>query len=63
TEQDAALKVPLAETLFTAAEVNAAREEWQRRLAACPVEERTWLITQYATPVRNQYQLRAETAA
>ena len=63
TERDTALNVPLAETLFTASEVAAARAEWQRRLGACPAEERAWLITQYATPVRNQYQLRAETAA
>ena len=58
-ERDAELQVPGAEQLFPAAEVAAARAEWQRRLDACPAEQRPWLIRQYATPVRNQYRIKA----
>ena len=58
-ERDSALAVPSVEQLFPAAEVTTARSEWQRRLAACPAEQRPWLIRQYATPVRNQYRIKA----
>ena len=58
-ERDSALAVPSVEQLFPAAEVATARSEWQRRLAACPAEQRPWLIRQYATPVRNQYRINA----
>lgn len=58
-ERDAELQVPAAEQLFPAAELAKARAEWQRRLDACPVEQRPWLIRQYATPVRNQYRIKA----
>ena len=59
-EQDAALTVPTAKDLFPAAELAAAEAEWQRRLDACPPEQRPYLVLQYATPVRNQYQVKAE---
>lgn len=58
-ERDAALEVPSAEQLFPPAEVAAARVIWQRRLDACSAEQRPWLIRQYATPVRNQYRVKA----
>ncbi|QKE64206.1 1-acyl-sn-glycerol-3-phosphate acyltransferase [Aquipseudomonas campi] len=58
-ERDSALQVPTAEQLFAADELAKARGEWQRRLDACPVEQRPWLIRQYATPVRNQYRIKA----
>ncbi len=58
-ERDLELQVPNAEQLFPAAEVAAARTEWQRRLDTCPAEQRPWLIRQYATPVRNQYRVKA----
>ena len=58
-ERDAELAVPVIEQLFTAAELAKARAEWQRRLDACPAEQRPWLIRQYATPVRNQYRIKA----
>ena len=58
-ERDAELEVPALEQLFPAAELQRARSEWQRRLAACPAEQRPWLIRQYATPVRNQYRVKA----
>ncbi|MDG1583001.1 1-acyl-sn-glycerol-3-phosphate acyltransferase [Pseudomonas sp. GOM6] len=56
--RDAELDVPTAEQLFPAAELEKARTEWQRRLAACPAEQRPWLIGQYAMPVRNQYRVK-----
>ncbi len=59
SEFDASLGVPPAEQLFDAAELNKARGEWQRRLDLCPGEQRPWLIQQYATPVRNQYRVKA----
>ncbi|WP_289534203.1 1-acyl-sn-glycerol-3-phosphate acyltransferase [Pseudomonas sp. SO81] len=58
-QRDAELQVPAAEQLFPAAELAKARAEWQRRLDACPAEQRPWLIRQYATPVRNQYRIKA----
>ena len=58
-ERDSALQVPDAAQLFDAGELARARTEWQRRLAACPAEQRPYLIAQYATPVRNQYRIKA----
>lgn len=57
-ERDAQLGVPPAEALFSGEELARAQTEWQRRLDACPAEQRPWLITQYANPVRNQYATR-----
>ena len=59
SERDPALAVPPAEQLFDAAELDAANSEWQRRKEGCPAEQRPWLIQQYATPVRNQYRVKA----
>jgi len=53
------LQVPQASQLFPAEEVAHAEAEWQRRLAACPEEQRPYLILQYANPVRNQYRVKA----
>ncbi len=39
------------------------KAEWERRLNACPVEHRPFLVVQYATPVRNQYRVKAGIAA
>jgi hypothetical protein len=58
-EADPALQVPAASTLFPADELDRAKAEWQRRLDACPVEQRPYLVLQYATPVRNQYRVKA----
>ncbi len=58
-EPDAELDVPAVEQLFPADEVDKARSEWQRRLSACSTAQRPWLIRQYATPVRNQYRVKA----
>ena len=60
SEADPALQVPSAEKLFPAQELAKAKEEWQRRLDACPVEHQPYLVQQYATPVRNQYQVKAQ---
>lgn len=54
-ERDPQLAVPPADSLFEAGELARARSEWQRRLDACPAEQRPWLIMQYATPLRNRY--------
>ncbi|MBJ9976686.1 1-acyl-sn-glycerol-3-phosphate acyltransferase [Pseudomonas sp. S75] len=59
-EQDPALAVPSAEAVFPAEELARAREQWQSRLDACPVEHRPYLVLQYATPVRNQYQVKRQ---
>mgnify|MGYP006197470691 CR=1 FL=1 len=59
-EKDEALQVPSAEKVFPAEELARAKEEWQRRLEACPEEQRPYLVLQYATPVRNQYQVRQQ---
>ncbi|MBD1589134.1 1-acyl-sn-glycerol-3-phosphate acyltransferase [Pseudomonas typographi] len=56
---DPALEVPTAGQLFGAEELTQAREEWQRRLNECPAEHRPYLVQQYATPVRNQYRIKA----
>ena len=58
--KDEALQVPSAEKVFPAEELARAKEEWQRRLDACPEEQRPYLVLQYATPVRNQYQVRQQ---
>nr|WP_277052082.1 1-acyl-sn-glycerol-3-phosphate acyltransferase [Pseudomonas thermotolerans] len=58
-ERDPALAVPEVSALFSAEELARARQEWQRRLAACPAEQRPFLVLQYANPVRNQYRLKA----
>jgi hypothetical protein len=58
-ERDAQLAVPAAGELFDAAELARAQAEWQRRLDACPAEQRPYLVMQYANPVRNQYRSRA----
>ncbi|MNF04445.1 hypothetical protein D3C80_2039620 [compost metagenome] len=60
SEADPALQVPSADKLFPAEELARAKEEWQRRLDACPVEQQPYLVLQYATPVRNQYQVKAQ---
>ncbi|MCU1718835.1 1-acyl-sn-glycerol-3-phosphate acyltransferase [Pseudomonas sp. 5P_3.1_Bac2] len=59
SERDPLLAVPDAAELFAAAELAQAQSEWQRRLAACPAEQQPYLIVQYATPVRNQYRIKA----
>ncbi|MNZ44729.1 Acyltransferase [compost metagenome] len=58
-QRDPQLQVPPAAERFDAAELARAEAEWQRRLAACPEEQRPYLIMQYANPVRNQYCSRA----
>lgn len=58
-ERDPQLAVPSAAELFDAGELARADTEWQRRLSACPVEQRPYLIMQYANPVQNQYRSRA----
>ena len=59
-EKDEALQVPSADKVFPAEELQKARAEWQRRLDACPAEQRPYLVQQYATPVRNQYQVKRQ---
>ncbi|MDB5984454.1 MAG: glycerol acyltransferase [Pseudomonas sp.] len=58
-DADTTLKVPAAAELFPAEELARAQEEWQRRLDGCPAEHRPYLVVQYATPVRNQYRVKA----
>ena len=58
-DADSAIEVPSAASLFPGDELEKAREEWKRRLDACPAEHRPYLIQQYATPVRNQYRVKA----
>ncbi|WP_327439663.1 1-acyl-sn-glycerol-3-phosphate acyltransferase [Pseudomonas donghuensis] len=59
TDADPALAVPVAAKVFPADELARAQAEWQRRLDACPAEHRPFLVQQYATPVRNQYRVKA----
>lgn len=59
TQQEPELEVPSAQQVFSASEVAKAEIEWNRRLLACPVEQRPYLIQQYAMPVRNQYRIKA----
>jgi hypothetical protein len=58
-DRDPELAVPSATELFPAAELSAAQNEWQQRLAKCPSEQQPYLILQYANPVRNQYRIKA----
>ncbi len=58
-DADPALQVPNADKVFAADELERAKAEWQRRLDACPAEHRPYLVLQYATPVRNQYRVKA----
>ncbi|WP_164897213.1 1-acyl-sn-glycerol-3-phosphate acyltransferase [Pseudomonas alkylphenolica] len=58
-DADPALDVPPAAKVFPADELARAQTEWQRRLDACPAEHRPYLVQQYATPVRNQYRVKA----
>lgn len=58
-DADPQLPVPDAASLFAAAELQKARNEWRRRLDACPEEHRPYLVLQYAMPVRNQYRIKA----
>ncbi|WP_457357671.1 1-acyl-sn-glycerol-3-phosphate acyltransferase [Pseudomonas sp. TE3610] len=58
-DADASLAVPAASEVFGAEELEKARAEWARRLEACPEEQRPYLVLQYATPVRNQYRVKA----
>ena len=51
--------MPKATEVFGAEELAKARQEWQRRLDACPAEHRPYLVLQYAMPVRNQYRVKA----
>jgi 1-acyl-sn-glycerol-3-phosphate acyltransferase len=57
--REAELSVPEAQQLFGVEELAKAEAEWQRRLQSCPVEQRPYLILQYANPVRNQYRIKA----
>ena len=59
SDADPQLQVPLAAQVFPAEELAKAQQEWQRRLDACPVEHRPYLVLQYAMPVRNQYRVKA----
>jgi len=59
SEAEPQLQVPKAEELFPADELAKAKAEWERRLSECPAEHRPFLVVQYATPVRNQYRVKA----
>ncbi|KIH81904.1 1-acyl-sn-glycerol-3-phosphate acyltransferase [Pseudomonas batumici] len=59
SEADPQLQVPPAPQVFPAEELAKAEVQWQNRLEACPVEHRPYLVQQYATPVRNQYRVKA----
>ncbi len=54
-QRDTSLAVPAITEVFEQEEIVTAEQEWQRRLAACPVEHRPYLIMQYAMPLQNQY--------
>lgn len=56
---DPSLAVPSLPELFSNEEIGRAEAEWSMRLAACPSVQQPYLIQQYATPVRNQYRLKA----
>ncbi len=58
-DADPSLSVPTADSLFGVEELNQAKEEWQSRLDDCPPEQQPYLVLQYATPVRNQYRVKA----
>ena len=53
--RDTTLAVPDINSVFAPQEILNAQQHWQRRLEACPVQHRPYLIMQYATPVENQY--------
>lgn len=59
SERKPELTVPTAAEIFGADELARAKAEWQKRLDACTAEQRPYLIQQYATPVRNQYRIKA----
>nr|WP_235777322.1 hypothetical protein [Pseudomonas piscis] len=59
SDADPQLQVPSAAEVFPAQELAKAEQEWQRRLQECPPEHRPYLVLQYATPVRNQYRVKA----
>ncbi|MCF6782384.1 1-acyl-sn-glycerol-3-phosphate acyltransferase [Stutzerimonas stutzeri] len=58
-QRDPELAIPGLSELFDKEEIARAEGEWSRRLGACPSEYRPYLIKQYATPVRNQFRLKA----
>ncbi|WP_178114380.1 MULTISPECIES: 1-acyl-sn-glycerol-3-phosphate acyltransferase [unclassified Pseudomonas] len=58
-DTDPLLQVPAAAEMFPTDELAKAKAEWERRLNACPSEHRPYLVLQYATPVRNQYRVKA----
>ncbi|MET1078310.1 MAG: 1-acyl-sn-glycerol-3-phosphate acyltransferase [Pseudomonas sp.] len=58
-ERDPGLAVPPATELFHPEELSRAQAQWNSRLAACPTEQQPYLVLQYATPVRNQYRVKA----
>jgi len=57
--RDLELSVPSAAELFPSDELARAQAEWQKRLSACPAEQRPYLVVQYANPVRNHYRIKA----
>ncbi|RMT21358.1 Acyltransferase protein [Pseudomonas amygdali pv. mori] len=59
SDADPSLDVPPASAVFAADELERAKDEWEGRLAGVPTEHRPYLIQQYATPVRNQYRVKA----
>jgi len=59
SDADPQLQVPGAAQVFAADELAKAEAQWQERLDACPAEHRPYLVQQYATPVRNQYRVKA----
>jgi hypothetical protein len=59
SDADPQLQVPTAAEVFPADELAKAKAEWERRLNECPAEHRPFLVVQYATPVRNQYRVKA----
>jgi len=59
SDADPQLQVPKAADVFPADELARAKAEWERRLNDCPAEHRPFLVVQYATPVRNQYRVKA----
>lgn len=58
-DRDPEISIPELSELFSRAEIERAEAEWGKRLAACPSVQQPYLIQQYATPVRNQYRLKA----
>ena len=58
-QRDTSVSVPDIQKVFDPAEILSAQQHWQRRLEACPVEHRPYLIMQYAKPVENQYRCNA----